>query len=796
MKYSYNWLKELSGSKLSPIKMADLLTMHSLEVEQLSEIESTLDGIVVGNIINIKKHPNADRLQIVEVDTGGKKLKIVCGAWNIKIGDKVPVALVGATLPNGVKIKKSKIRGKKSFGMLCAEDELGFGTNHEGILILDEDCAIGKEVQKKDSTLKDTILEIKVLPDRAHDVMSHVGLAREMAILEKKKFDYDFDGLKLKTKKSKILTVEIEDEKLCPRYIGAVMEKVKIKESPLWMQNYLLAVGMKPINNVVDATNYVMLELGQPLHAFDREKINILSSEGEKITKIKVRRAQDKEKLILLDGKEIVLSPDDLLITNGNKPLALAGIMGGQNSGITEKTETIVLEAANFQATNIRRSRSRLKIKTEASDRFEKNIDPNLCEKAMVRVIEILEHIAEAKLEGVVDIYPKPVKEKKIKLDLIYVNKLLGEKIPTAKTLKLLNDLGIRTKKVKKDLIECLIPTIRIDLITQENLIEEIGRLWGYDNILPTPLIEPVIPARQNDLLLFEQTVRRRMADLGFDELYNYSFYSRQDAKFCGLAEEKHYSIANPMNPDQALVRISLIPNILKRLRENLKYFTQIKIFEIGRNYFFQENKIQEERILAGALILEKDSTAETFYNLKGKLDDFLETIGLKGELAPMLDEEISSVMHHTRVAKIKLGKEKKKVGSIFEVTPLVLKKYKINKRVAVFEIDLKKLSPLTKVIKKYQPLQKYPTILRDVSLLSGANNSVAEIIDFIKETGGSLILDVKMFDVFKKEDKTSLAFHIEFGAKERTLEKEEVDVVMQKIMEQLEKKLAVEVRK
>ncbi len=794
MKYSYNWLKELSGTSITPEKMAELLTMHSLEVEHLEKTESKLNKVVAGEILAISKHPNADKLQLVKVNVGKKELKIVCGAWNIKVGDKVPVALVGANLPNGMKIKKSKIRGEKSMGMLCAEDELGLGNSHKGILILNKDYPVGKEIQKKDSDNKDTVLEIKVLPDRAHDAASHVGLAKEIAILEKKKFDYDFDGLKLKAKKSKILKVEIKAKKLCSRYIGAVMQKVKIKESPLWMQNRLLTSGIRPINNVVDATNYVMLELGQPLHAFDLEKIQPTIQKDKKVVNISVRKAQNKEKVVLLDATKIALTENDLLITNGNEPLALAGIMGCLNSGVTEKTKTIVLEAANFQATNIRKSRTRLRIKTEASDRFEKNIDPNLCEKAMVRVIEILEHTAEAQLEGIVDIYPQPVKPKKIKLELAYVNKLLGEKIPKEKILKILTSLGIKIIKSKSDIIECLIPTIRIDLVTPEDLVEEIGRLWGYDNILARPLVEPVITVSKNGLSFFERTVKRRMADLGFNELYNYSFYSYQDANFCGLAEKKHHKIANPMNPEQALIRISLVPNILKKLYENLKHFSQIKVFEIGRNYPFQKNKIQEQRILTSALVLDKDKEAETFYHLKGITDDFLESFSLTSELIPLTEKEVSTLMHPSRSAKINI--QKKEVGRIFEVNPFVLKKYKINKRVVLAELDIKKLFPYTEEIKIYQPIQKYPTIIRDISLLTGENNSVAEIIKFIQNVGGSLILSVKMFDIFHKENKTSLAFHIEFAKQERTLEKKEVDIIMQKIIVQLEKKLKVEIRK
>ncbi|MDR3559718.1 MAG: phenylalanine--tRNA ligase subunit beta, partial [Candidatus Pacebacteria bacterium] len=374
MKYSFNWLKELSGTKNSPEKVVEFLTMRAMEVEGVEKIGGIPDGVVVGKILEIKKHPNADKLQITKIDVGANNyLPIVCGAWNINVGDMVPVALAGTKLPNNMEIKAAEIRGEKSHGMLCAEDELGLGKDHGGILILSKNAKVGEKVSKYLGS-SDTVIEIKVLPDRAHDALSHVGVAREITALENKKFDYDFDGLKLPGKKSKVLSVKIEDKKLCPRYIGAVMTDVKIQSSPLWMQERLKACGIKAINNVVDATNYVMLELGSPLHAFDADKLKVKS---EKLN-IVVRRAKNKEKLTLLDDSQIELNNSDLLITNGATPLALAGIMGGKDSGISDTTKTIVIEAANFNAVNIRRTRTRLNIKTESSDRFEKDLDPNL----------------------------------------------------------------------------------------------------------------------------------------------------------------------------------------------------------------------------------------------------------------------------------------------------------------------------------------------------------------------------------------------------------------------------------
>jgi len=515
MKYSYNWLKEISGTKRDFQKVVEDLTMKSFEVENLEKIGGNLEGVVVGEILEIKRHPNADKLQLAKVDIGKERLEVVCGAPNIKIGQKVPVALLGTRLPNGMVMKEVEIRGVKSCGMLCAEDELGLGINHNGILILNKQSKIGASFSKE-MNLEDYTFEIKVLPDRAHDAQSYVGVAREIAVLENRKIDYDFEGLNLPNKKTGKVSVEIENKKLCPRYIGAVIENIEIKESPLWMKTRLLASGIRPINNVVDATNYIMLELGQPLHAFDLEKI----SNGK--AKIVVRTAKKGEKITLLDESIEELTENDLVIANEKEALAVAGIMGGQHSGIDEKTKTIVLESANFNVTSIRKTRTRLNIKTDASDRFEKDIDPNLAEKAMVRLIEIIEHIAGGKLEGICDVYPQKVSAWKIKLDPEYADRLLGEKIAFQKVVEILQLLGMEISK-KGKIIEAKIPTFRIDLKTQEDLIEEIGRVYGYEKIKPEAPIVPISPAPVNEKIFFTRILKNIIAAQGFSELYNYT---------------------------------------------------------------------------------------------------------------------------------------------------------------------------------------------------------------------------------------------------------------------------------
>ena len=801
MKYSYSWLKELSGTKLSPEESAEILTMHSFELEGLEKAGADFDGVVVGKILEVKAHPNADKLRIamVNVVTGRdlSVLQIVCGAPNIEVGQKVPVALIGAKLPNGLEIKAAEIRGEKSFGMLCAKDELWLGEDHSGILILDAKAKIGQPLAQYFGE-SDTVFEIKVLPDRAHDAVSHVGVAREMAALAGQKMVYDFDGLKLSSKRTKKLKVEIQDKKLCSRYIGAVMENIEIKESPEWMKARLQTSGIRPINNVVDATNYVMLELGQPLHAFDMLKIQ---SSNNKKSEIVVRCAKKNEKMTLLDDSEIILQESDLLITNGETPLALAGIMGGKNSGINNDTKTIVLEAASFNATNVRRSRSRLNIKTDASDRFEKDLDPNLAERAMVRLIEILEHTAGAKLEGIADVYPTKIKSWNIKLDLEYANSLLGETISQKEIVKILNSVGIATLKAPSasslrhsvpSRLDCIVPTFRLDLKTQEDLIEEIGRLYGYDKIQPQPLIEAVEPSRQNAQVSFERQMKNILASSGFDEMYNYSFYSRRDAENCGLSKIKHFELANPMNSEQELVRASLAPNILKNVRENLKHFENFDLFEIGRVYYPNNNQPEEKRMLIMATVLEKDKDAETFYDLKGALQDVLENLGFRNAVISFVETKASVVAHPGCVAEIRIYNHS--VGTIGEVHAQALAKYKIGKRVAMAEIDLKKLLATLPKTKKYYPINRFPEMTRDISMIVLENVTYAGIENLVKKIGGDLVASVALFDYFKA--KKSLAIRVTLVAPDRTLESAEVDEIMDKIILSLEKELKVEVRK
>ncbi len=804
MKFSYNWLKKISATKKSPLELKDLLINHSFEVEKVIALGENWKKVVVGEILEIKKHPDADRLQLVKVNIGErKKLEVVCGAFNISLGDKVPVAMIGASLPNGMVIKETNIRGVKSQGMLCAPQELGLEGDPSGILILNKNISAGISLAQA-LGLDDFILEIDILANRGHDALSHVGVAREIAALENRKIDYDWLGLKAprpKTKKE-IVKTAIKDKKLCPRYSMAVLEDVAVAPSPLWLAAVLKNCGLNSVNNVVDVTNYVMLEIGQPLHSFDVEK---LYSEKGKIF-IEARRATKGEKIKLLNEKVYDLEKEDLIISDRKNPIALAGIMGGWESKVTEKTRTIILEAANFDAISIRSSRLRHNLKTDASDRFEKTLDPNLTEKALARAVEMLVKIAGGKLVQVEDIYPKKVHPWKISLNIDYLEKMLGEKIPIKTAREILNRLEIKTKLAGK-VIVADIPTFRLDLQTPEDLVEEIGRVYGYEKITPQPLMAPVKNIRLNENRLFIRAVKNILAGSGFSEVYNYSFYSMRDAGLAYLGNIKHLELENPMNPDQAWLRVSLIPGILKNIRENLKNFQQLRLFETGRVYWKNADVLPEEKeMLVGAIVAgEKFGAqieADSFYEAKGQVDNLLAKLNLEkwyyDDYEPVSADTFVDLWHQGRSAEIKLEDSGESIGFLGEVNPFVLANFGIRERVALFELNLEKLRKFSEGEREYAPLRKYPEVTRDISMIVSGGTRVNEILSLMQAAGGALLLDVDLFDIFyfEKENKKSMTFHLIFGAPDRTLESREVESLLAKIITVLEKKLGVKVRR
>lgn len=632
---------------------------------------------------------------------------------------------------------------------------------------------------------KETQMEFSILPNRGHDALSHIGLAREICAVEGRKLFLRFNLKNLKRLNlEQELNVEIKEKKLCPRYIGAVLENIKVGASPKWMQERLLVCGIKPINNIVDITNYIMLETGQPLHAFDADKTtgNII-----------VRRAKRVEMIKLLDEKIYKLNENDLVIADSEKALALAGVMGGFDSSVTNKTTSIIFESANFNSTNIRKTRTLHNIITESSHRFEREIDPNLAEMAMARAIELIKKLGGKNVEvtALTDVYPKKVKPWQIKLDSSYVNSLLGEKIPVSKMKSILENIGLSVKNAK-NILNCEIPTVRIDLKTQEDLIEEVGRIYGYENIKEqAPIVEVKTPP-QNTKRNFENNLRDILVGLGFSEVMNYSFYGKDDVEKCRLRIEDHIEVANPLSSEQQYLRRNLISNLLKNVELNLKNFPKVRIFEIGKKFCNDKGKFSEMPLLVGALA-DNAANNSLFFELKGRLQALLQGIGIQGADFQILNEEYK-FWHPTRAARISING--KKIGRIGEISPIVLKNYGVKQRVAVFGLKVGELMKISAQDKQYKPISKFPSVERDISMFVGKETKYADIVSNIQKNGGNLVKNIKLFDVFEKEGKKSLALRVKIGSDAKTMTSEEIDTVIKKIISSLEKDLKVKVRK
>jgi len=653
------------------------------------------------------------------------------------------------------------------------------------------------ELESSKTERNETQLEFAVLPNRAHDALSHIGLAREICAIEGRILTQKIAIGKLNFGE---LKVEIKDKNLCPRYIGAVIENIEVKPSPKWLRERLLVSGIKPINNIVDITNYVMLETGQPLHAFDFQKIESefpisnfqFPNKSQNLnpkTKIIVRRAKQNEEIKLLDDKIYKLSANDLVIADQKKPLALAGVMGGSDSSVTNKTTSIILESANFNAVSIRKTRMSHNLITESSYRFERDIDPNLAEIGMARAVELIQKISgkNVKASAISDAYPKKIKPWKIKLNANYANKLLGENIAAPKMKNILENLGLNVKAAK-NILDCEIPTRRIDLKTQEDLIEEIGRIFGYESINEqVPLMPVVAPKRTRQRELEDQS-RDLLAGLGFSEVMNYSFYGVEDIEKSNLKIEDHIELENPMNPDQQYLRSALLPNLLKNVNLNLKNFPRVEIFEIGKRFKKEKGSLEETTYLVGIFAdnLAKDNS---FSKLKGKLEAMLSGLGCDNIRYQARNTE-QKYWHGTRSAEIFAAE--KKIGTIGEVSPVVLGKYRINQRVAVFGINIETLLDIANEKKFYHPISKYPSVRRDISMFVPGKVAYSQIERVIEKSGGELVKNIELFDTFRD----SLAIRIEIGSAKKTLTAEEIETVMRKIIAKLEKDLKVKVRK
>lgn len=839
MKISLNWLKEFVKlpKDISPEELGLALTLKTTEVESIEKQGKYLENVVIGKIKKIENHPNADKLKVCFVDIGEKEvIQIVCGGNNLREGMLTAVAKIGALVKwhgsEEVRMERIKIRGVESNGMMCTSAELELNEiisqeDEREIIDLEKIKDLKLEIGKPLSdvlNLNDVIFEIdnKSITHRP-DLWSHYGIAREVSAIYNLKFPLSKKNsheIRTDSKREQIkIDVEVKDTDLCSRYMALVMSGVEIKPSPQWMQKRLLSVGMRPINNIVDITNYVMLELGQPMHAFDISK---LKSQNSKI-KLIIRRANKDtighisttEKIKTLDGVERELDSDMLVIADEEKPIAIAGVMGGENSEIDEKTETIILESANFERVNNRKTSAKLGLRTEAVMRYEKGLDPLLTEKALNKCVELIkEIIPSAKIDGLnfVPTQFVPLSTRTIKVPLDYINKKIGIVIAEKKIIEILELLGFNCAS-QNGVVEVKIPSWRAtgDIEIPDDIVEEVARIYGYDNVIPQmPSVILEIP-EENKERNFERKIKGILsAGERMIETNNYSFVNRKQLENLGFDPGECMELINPMSQEQTLLRPSLIINLLENVKNNLRYFETFKIFEMGSAFRNETGNIEsgiqdkqtkikgflpwQEKFITGMIVEDKNKTP--FYKAKEIAEELLNELNIDYEL---MESRGEMWQHPYRKAKIKGRDPEVELGYITELNPIVGEKIGIkNARIGIFELSLNCLQKSINAERRYEELPKFPEVGRDLAIVVPVKTLERDIINLI-EKADHLIRSVELFDVFEHEklgrNKKSMAFHIIFQSNERTLMDNEIEKIMERIITDLESKLGAEIR-
>ena len=795
------WLRDYVEFDIDAKELAEKLTATGSHVESIDDVDKGVENVVIGKILSIEKHPDADKLVITKIDVGGEEpLQIVTGADNITEGDIVPVAIVGAKLPGGMKIKKGKLRGVASFGMLCSADELGISQSvvpknqKDGIFILKGDYTLGTDI-KEELSLLGEVMELEITPNRP-DCLSIIGMAREAAASLDEHLKYPW--IKIMKEEGDIsdlvASIEVKDSSLCPRYYAKVIKNVEVKESPLWIQTRLMEAGVRPINNIVDVTNYVMLEYGQPLHAFDLDTL-----EGRKII---VRNATDGETLKTLDETKRKLDESMLVIADEKNPIAIAGVMGGFDTEVTNETKNILIESATFDSTSIRRTSKKLNLRSEASTKFEKGLDPMTAEVACTRVCQLIEEMnCGTIVKGEIDKFGLKPEKRTIKVSDTEITKLIGIEIESQKVLDILNNLEIVTE-YNDGVYKSIVPTFRNDLELKADIIEEIARVYGFDNIGFAPLVGTLTRGEKSELRKLEDLAKDILWGMGLNELMTYSFISPKvyDKILLPSDDDKrnYIKLRNPLGEDYSVMRTTLIGNTMEVLSRNYKYGVEsAKTFEIGNTFrpigkeLTADSLPEEKKLLSLGMYGDVD-----FFSLKGVVKGLLDRLGI--ENVEYQAETENTTFHPGRTANILVDGEN--VGIIGEVHPDVLGNYDIKVRCLVGELDFKVLSAKSKLDRKYTPLPKYPPMTRDIALTVDKELEVREIEKVILANGKNLVENIALFDVYTgdqvEEGKKSVAYSIVYRSLERTLTEEEVVKVHSKILEELENKLNAILRK
>ena len=809
MQVSLRWLRDYIDIELSPEELADRLTMAGLEVDSIDEVSPGFSGVVVAQILSIKPHPNSEKLSLCKVTTGEETFPVVCGAKNIHVDDIVPLAKVGATIPGGYIIKSSRLRGEPSEGMLCSEEELGIGEDATGIMMLPKDLTLGADLASA-LNLKDISLDIGITPNRS-DCLSIIGVAREIAAITGEKVRYPrIDLSEGEDDINDLTSVEILDPDLCPRYTARVIKNVKVKPSPGWMRMRLESVGLRAINNIVDITNFVMMELGQPLHAFDFRYLE----EG----RIVVRGSSEGEEFISLDEKTRVLSADTLMICDGVKPVAVAGIMGGLNSEVVDDTETVLLESAYFNPSTIRGSSKRLGMSTDAAFRFERGVDPEGVTRALNRAAQLIAELSDGSIcKNLIDQYPKKIKmAKNIPLRVHRVNEILGTEIDAGEMKNILEGLEMKVKKTvrlgspkssrlslpKADEGDYAVtpPGFRVDISREIDLIEEISRLYGYDNVpisLPSALAGSEVKDRKQ---ILTDNIRVILNGYGYSEVINYSFTTPESAnilRFKGDDKSRKFvRIKNPLVEDISVMRTGLVYGLLDTMRKNVNVGNfDLKIFETGKVFIGKEKgelPVEEERI--GALLTGSryddlwhfKGLFSDFYDLKGCVENLFDALGIH-DIQFKSDIDLD-FLHPGRSCRILAGK--KEAGFLGEIHPKVLEKMDITPRAVVFELDLLMLLGLFSKKMLYREIPRVPSVSRDVAFVIDKTMESKEILMLALKKGEELLENIEIFDVYYgtgvPEGRKSLAVRFTYRSPDRTLTDKEVSEVHERIIKKI----------
>ncbi len=800
MRVPLSWLSEYIDITLAVDELASKLTIAGVEVDDIIRTGGDWDGIVVGHVLNVEPHPNADRLTLVTVDLGNEnRRRVVCGAPNVATGQKIAFAPEGTKLIDGhtgkaTVLKAAKIRGVESAGMVLSEKELGISESHEGIVVLPTDTAVGTPLS---SVLGETIYDLDLTPNRP-DLLSIIGVAHEVAALTNQRvrdpsLEFKAAGKPIKGR----VNVEIADPDLCPRYVAALIEGVKLGPSPSWLQERLIGAGLRPINNIVDITNYVMLEMGQPLHAF-----NFTRLKGGKII---VRRARPGEKLKLLDGTERELSTDMLVIADAEDAVALAGVMGGENSEVAEDTTTILLESANFNPASVRRTSQTLKARTDASVRFEKGLSPRLPEIAAQRAVKLMSEVTGGKAaEGFVDVFPGKQPDVRVTLTQERLHRVLGVELPTTQVRKVLESLGFGCRWIPPDHYIVRVPYWRTDVNIADDVIEEVARILGYDE-MPTTQLRGEIPVYEPQPLLdLRERVRDSLAAAGMQEIITYSMTTMAALQKVlppeELATNPPLRIANPLSRDHEYARTTPRAALLETLSKNIRVVPGLNaLFESGRVYLPREDDLPlEPEVIAGVVAGnhpdrwgQPTSEPTGFYDAKAYAERALKAAGVSGQFT----ETVDFAYLPGRTAEITVNGTR--VGLVGHVHPRVAASFDIEEEVAMFELDLDAVLPHAQTVVHYQPLSPYPTVEEDLAVIVPADASAGQVQGIIESF--PVVRSASVFDVYTgapiRAGRKSLAFSVSYQAPDHTLTDAEVARQRERIVARLRQELGAELR-